>query len=39
VAEYGGADRADIDAFMASVGYGSEFLAQDHEQHVRYFPL
>lgn len=38
VAEYGGADRADVDAYMAGYGYTAELLAVDHEIHVLYYP-
>lgn len=38
VAEYGGADRGDVDRFMATFGYEPVFLARDHEEHVYYRP-
>jgi len=38
VAEYGGADRASIDEFLAGFGYEPTFLARDHEEHVYYRP-
>lgn len=38
VAEYGGADREDIDAWMLALDYEPTLLAVDHEMHVLYTP-
>lgn len=35
---YGSVDAADVDEWMAGLGYRSVFLALDHERHVMYLP-